>query len=317
MHATRTRVVPSMVVGVHVQHCKVLASSTHERLLASTGGGNSQAKDATHSRSNETVEVSLTTRDVVGNNTSLTVCGTCHGERHVHADNAVKLLDSIAHSVDVGHISFHLSVYFDPAKLAQFHTSLDSQGRIRFDTDGKDHNVSREGRALGCVHNEPALGILRKRGHPITQVKLDVMAFKLVRNSCSDFDIDRGYDLICDVNNGHSKSQMAQVFSHFKPHEATTDDDCTLGVRARGDPLLGVLGVRNISDGKDARQVHAGEGWLNRICTRCQNQFVIRDARLFAALDNSNCLGLGINIDDVRVDVHINVETLLKELRGN
>ena len=156
-------------------------------------------------------------------------------------------LDGVADGEDVGVARAHLLVDPDPATLADLDPGHRRERGVRADAEREDHEVGRIALAGLRRHGQRLVLGLLEPGDAVVEHDVDAVELEEVRDEPPVLPIERGQDLIGQLDHRHVEPAMNQVLRHLEADEPAADDDRVPGRPHRLEP--GVL----LHPGEEAR----------------------------------------------------------------
>ena len=272
-HADCVRIVTGMR-GAVCPGCDVGDVLPTEQLGVRSRRGNRQGEHLGDGRAQRAcIGASVAQHEVVGDDASLLVGGTCQRNQCRFARDEVGHFDGIAQCVDGLIGSLHAGIDADASGRAQFQPSLTCQLGFRTYADAQYHQVGLQHLSVVEVHTDLSV-LVGEVMHAVLQVEGDTLFRQVLMHDGSHGEVERSHDLVRHLHDVRLDVQVTQVFRHLQSDEASAHDDGMLHLGVFHQVLDGVR-VGHVAQGQDARMVDALDARTQRFGTRGEYQSVV------------------------------------------
>ena len=253
---------------------------------------------------------------VVGGDAALAVGGP--GQRHLgrFAGHEIHDLDGIADGVNVGIAGLQILVDADAAAGPDLQSGVHRQLVLRPHADAQDDQLCHQSFARFQAYGQ-SVGRGLKRGGRLTQYQFHSRGRQAFGDRSGHLPIERRQHLVLQLDEGRGNAAANEVFDHFQADES--------GPHHHGLPhalvqaCLDLVGILEIPQGEDSRQIDAGNGRPQRRRSRGQNQLVVGFLVLAAGGQIANAHRLRRAVDglDFGASPHVEVEAGPHTFRRN
>ena len=131
----------------------------------------------------------------------------------------------IANRINIRCARLHERIDQDMTALRQFNAAALQKSRIRANTNGEDHKISRQRLSIAEQHLNRSIRLPLKFFYAILKDQPDAMLSQLSFCLTNHVGIKRCQDMRCRFDDGDIQSTRTQILGHFHANESAAHDD--------------------------------------------------------------------------------------------
>ena len=120
-------------------------------------------------------------------------------------------------------VGAHMVIDNNAAALIERQSRVLRERAVRAHADRKNDQVGIHGLSALQLHGDVVSVVLERR-HTVAEIERHAVLTDILMQELRHFKVDRSHHLICCFDQADPQARVAQVFRHFQPDKAASDD---------------------------------------------------------------------------------------------